>query len=73
MNDSLSYFVRSIVSPIDFSALNFAGIRWNIYQGFTMSFFFSLMLGDKDDQFGWNRQGDAALISEMEYIYGGRL
>jgi hypothetical protein len=73
VNDSLSYFVRSIVSPIDLSALNFAGIRWNIYQGFTMSFYFSLMLGDENDQFGWNRQGDAALTSEMEYIYGGRL
>ena len=72
VNDSLSYFVRSIVSPVDLSALNFAGLRWNIFQGFTMSFFFSLMLGDENDHFGWNRQGDAALTSEMQYIYGAR-
>jgi len=73
VNDSLSCFVRSIVSPVDLSALNFAGLRWNIYQGFTMSFFFSLMLGDENDHFGWSRQGDAALTSEMQYIYGARL
>jgi hypothetical protein len=73
VTDSLSYFVRSIVSPIDGSALSFAGIRWNIFQGFTMSFYFSMMLGDKNDLFGWNRPGDTTLTSEMEYIYGGKL
>ncbi len=73
VNDSLTCFVRSIVSPIDLSALNFAGLRWNIFQGFTMSFFFSLMLGDENDHYGWNQQGHAALTSEMQYIYGGRL
>ncbi len=73
VTDSLSYFIRSIVSPIDLSALGFAGIRWNIFQGFTMSFYFSIMLGDENDRFGWNRPGDTALTSQMEYIYGGKL
>jgi hypothetical protein len=72
-SDSMTFFLRSIISPVDLSALNYAGIRWNIYQGFTMSFFFSLMLGDENDHFGWNRSADTALTSEMEYIYGGKL
>ncbi|HUV07321.1 MAG TPA: hypothetical protein VMX75_06300 [Spirochaetia bacterium] len=69
-SDAVTLFLRSIVSPIDGSALSFAGARWNIYQGFTMSFYLSVMVGDEDDHFGWNRRGDAALTSDMEYIYG---
>jgi hypothetical protein len=70
--DGMSLYLRSIISPVDLSALTFAGFRWNMYQGFTMHFLVFFMLGDEDDQFGWNRFGDMGFSSESGYIFGSR-
>ena len=68
--DSMTLYLRSIVSPVDLSALTFAGYRWNIYQGFTMHFFAAAMAGEENDTFGWNRPGDAGIGAELRYVYG---
>lgn len=69
-SDTITVFLRSIISPIDVSALSFTGLRWNIYQGFTMNIYLSAMFGDEDDHFGWNRPGDLALTTDLQFIYG---
>jgi hypothetical protein len=72
-NDTMTLYIRSIVSPVDLSALTFTGFRWNMYQGFTMHFVLFFMAGDENDQFGWNRTGDLGFSSDLGYIFGSRL
>lgn len=70
--ESMTAYLRSVLSPVDLSALTFAGYRWNIYQGFTMHFYAFVMGGDENDHFGWNRAGDLGLGAELRFVYGGR-
>ena len=44
--DNASIFLRSLISPVDQSALTFTGLSWNIYQGFTMHFYFAFLIGE---------------------------
>ena len=70
--DNLSLQMRSIISPVDASALSIFGASWNTYQGFTVSGFISFMTGDEDDIFGWDREGDFSLMTELKYVFGTR-
>jgi hypothetical protein len=69
-DDTLSFLLRSIVSPVDASAVVFGGAYWNVYQGFTLGFFASAMLGESGDTFGWGRDGDLSFIASIRYVFG---
>lgn len=69
-DQTMSFQLRSIISPVDVSGILIAGMNWNMYQGFTIGFMATAMFGDEDDLFGWERDGDAAFIISVEYIYG---
>ena len=69
-SDSASIYLRSIISPIDQSALTFAGFSWNIYQGFTLNVSLAFMVGDADDHFSWGKSGDLSLTTRLEYVFG---
>ncbi len=68
-SDSVNYYLRSLVSPIDRSALIFTGIDWNIYQGLNLMFQASAQVGDSNDIWGWERFGDLALLTGFRFKY----
>ncbi|MBN1798331.1 MAG: hypothetical protein JW822_07125 [Spirochaetales bacterium] len=68
-DDFLSFQLRSIISPIDASAVISFGCTYNIYQGLNILATVAVQLGDEDDVFGWDREGDVALLLGLEYIF----
>ncbi|MBN1698626.1 MAG: hypothetical protein JW881_14015 [Spirochaetales bacterium] len=69
-DSALSCQLRSVISPVDGSAVVFGGMSWNMYQGFTVGCMLSGMIGDENDHFGWGRDGDLSLTLSVEYIFG---
>ncbi len=68
-DSSLTWFLRGIVSPIDFSGSFYTGTRWSMYQGFSMIFGLSFQGGDSNDVWGWDRFGDFALLVGCEFKF----
>jgi hypothetical protein len=69
MNQSLTLFLRNIVSPIDLSALITAGINWNIYEGFRLLSFLMVQAGEETDLFSLSKPGGFAISTGFQYIY----
>ena len=68
--DVLSFYLRTLFSPVDLSGLVSLGMNFNIYQGFTIMAFASCMFGDSTDlYFGWGKQGDISFIFGLQYIF----
>jgi len=68
-DDLLSFQLRSIISPLDASAVISFGCTYNIYQGLNMLGTVAVQVGDGNDVFGWDREGDVALLIGLEYIF----
>jgi hypothetical protein len=68
-DDFLSFQLRSIISPFDASAVISLGCTYNIYQGLNVLVTAAVQLGDENDVFGWDREGDFALLLGLEYIF----
>jgi hypothetical protein len=68
-SDTLSLQARAVISPIDASALSLVGAAWNVYQGLSLFTYLSLMGGDADDLYGWERDGAVAWILGLEFVY----
>ncbi|TVR03246.1 MAG: hypothetical protein EA403_07235, partial [Spirochaetaceae bacterium] len=64
-----SLFLRSIVSPIDGSAMIIPGGSWNIFQDFTMSLFAFVAAGESSDVFHPNRPGGATVQTTFSFVY----
>lgn len=47
--------LQSVVSPLDGSAMITAGASWKIYQGLTLLGYLTLLSGEEDDTFAWDR------------------
>lgn len=60
---------RSVVSPIDASALTSAGVNWNLFGGFDMLAFVTVQSGGESDTFGWKRPGAVSLLSGFNYRF----
>jgi len=67
--DTLSLQLRSLVSPVDLSTLNFLSVSWNIYQGLTIYSHLSVPLGDGDDLYQWDQDYLASWTAGLEFIY----
>ena len=50
---SLSFSLRSIISPLDLSARSTLGVSWNIFDAFNLIGNISLATGDEGDLFAW--------------------
>ncbi len=68
-DDFLLFQLRSIISPLDGSALISLGVTYNIYQGLSVLGTVAVQVGDENDVFGWEREGDVALLLGLEYIF----
>ena len=68
-SDTLSLQARALISPIDASALSLAGASWNVYQGLSLFSYLSLMGGDPDDSYAWERDNAVAWILGLEFVY----
>ena len=51
---SLSFSLRSIISPLDLSAMSTLGASWNIFDGFTLVGNIAILTGDDGDLFAWS-------------------
>ena len=51
---SLSFSLRSKISPLDLSAMSTFGVSWNVFDGFNLIGNISIATGDDDDLFAWN-------------------
>ncbi|MFP4364378.1 MAG: hypothetical protein ACLFR1_10990 [Spirochaetia bacterium] len=67
--DALSVQIRSIISPIDISALTSIGGYWNVYQDFSFLSFITVQSGEEQDIFGWNRYSDLSATLGMKFSY----
>lgn len=66
---SLQFYLRNVVSPIDTSALFVPGAAWTPYDGLTFSLFAALQAGEVSDVYGWERADGAAVVTTMGYVY----
>ena len=67
--DQFSIYARSIISPIDVSAILIAGASFAIYQGFTLYGNVSVQFGDDDDIFRYNRLGGYGMTVGVRFIF----
>ncbi len=51
---SLSFSLRSIISPLDLSAMTTIGMSWNIFDAFNLIGSVSVATGDDGDLFAWS-------------------
>ena len=67
--DTLSLQLRSLISPVDLSALSFLSVSWNIYQGLTIFSHLSLPVGDGNDLYQWDQGYPSSWTAGLEFIY----
>lgn len=65
----LSFQLRSVVSPIDLSALVSAGGYWKPYDGFSVLGFLSIQAGESDDTFTPGRTGGISFVTGVRYAF----
>lgn len=60
---TLNLFVRSMISPIDASAMFSMGVDWNVYKGLNIMAFANFNGGDEKATFAWDRGEAGAMAS----------
>nr|WP_321306551.1 hypothetical protein [uncultured Sphaerochaeta sp.] len=55
-SSSLSWSLRTIISPLDLSFNATLGVNWAVLEGFSLLGFLSAPIGEKGDLFSWNNQ-----------------
>jgi hypothetical protein len=68
-NDTVSLQLRSLISPVDRSALNLFSVSWNIYQGLTIFSYLSLPAGDGNDLYQWDQDRLTSWTAGLEFVY----
>ncbi|MBN2323573.1 MAG: hypothetical protein JXQ30_07560 [Spirochaetes bacterium] len=66
---SLTLLCRSVVSPVDCSALVVAGVNWNVYEGLKLLGYVSVQMGEKKDLYGTGKDGGLGLAAGVQYIF----
>jgi len=69
ITDTVSTFIRSVVSPVDLSAFTTLGASWNVYEGLDVIGYFSFQAGEAGDLYGWSKPGWLAASAGLRYIY----
>lgn len=66
---SVNIYLRSVVSPVDLSAMIIPGLSWSIYDGFTFNAFATVMAGEIHDAYGLGQTGGVQLATSVSFIY----
>ncbi len=66
---TVDVIARSVVSPIDRSALITCGVSWNVFGGFRAQAFAGVEAGDDEGVFGWDRPGSLRLSTGFNYRF----
>ena len=69
LDQSLTLLCRSVVSPIDLSALVTAGVNWNVYEGLKLLGYLSVQLGEETDLYCLRKDGGLGLAAGVQYIF----
>jgi hypothetical protein len=69
LDRSLTLLCRSVVSPIDLSALITVGVNWNVYEGLKLLGYLSVQAGEQDDLYGLRKDGGLGLAAGVQYIF----
>jgi hypothetical protein len=67
--DTVSLQLRSLISPVDLSALNLFSVNWNIYQGLTIFSHLSVPFGDGNDLYRWDQEALTSWTTGLEFVY----
>lgn len=67
--NSISLLLRSVLSPVDRSALLTAGTNWHINQGLHFLFYATVEAGEKEDLFTWDKAGSASLMAGFRLTF----
>ncbi|MEA1910870.1 MAG: hypothetical protein U9N32_04225 [Spirochaetota bacterium] len=67
LGSTINLSLRSIVSPIDFSAQITSGFSWNVFEGYNLLAYTTVNAGDGDDTFSWEKSN---WISGVDSIDG---
>ncbi len=67
--NSLSLYLRSLVSPIDLSAQVTPGVRWNAVEGVTFYGFANILAGEEADLYGFGQPGGFSFVTGMQFVY----
>lgn len=70
-SDTWSLSLRSIVSPLDMSAVIMVGGSWNVLQGFSFNGYVTTNAGEPDDAFPWQSASLPAISATvgMAWVY----
>ncbi len=55
LGPTINLSVRSIISPIDYSAQITTGFSWNVFEGYCLLGYTTINVGDGNDTFSWNK------------------
>jgi len=66
-DNTLTYLLRSEISPIDQSAALMAGVSWKVFQDFSLNSYLVGNIGDSDDLFPWKGQLGAMVGASWVY------
>lgn len=69
LSDSSSLTLRSIISPVDLSAMISGAWSWNIYQDFSLIAYLTGLLGETGDTFPSEGMGSLTASLGMSFIY----
>ncbi|MBI9098505.1 MAG: hypothetical protein JEY91_08495 [Spirochaetaceae bacterium] len=78
LGQNISISLRSIISPIDLSAMFMTGFSWNVFEGFNLLANVIVNAGDGNDTFSWSKDlwipGDdtmdgISVMAGVSYIY----
>ena len=69
IEQSTNFFLRSIISPVDVSAILIIGGNFTIYQGLSFYSDASVQFGDQNDTFANNRLGGYTLGLGLRFVY----
>ncbi len=69
ISDTVSLFVRFLISPIDTSALTTLGGNWNIFTGFDLLGFINIEGGDDSDTYAYGNPGWFSVTLGTRYIF----
>ena len=62
--------LSGVLSPVDGSGVAAAGASWNIHQGLTLGLYTAVMLGEREDTFGWEQPGGISATLLARYVFG---
>ena len=62
--------LSGVLSPVDGSGVAAAGASWNILQGLTLGLYATVMFGEPEDTFSWERTGGVAATLLARYVFG---